>query len=279
MPLDTTEFDKRIAASMFSGTSGKDTYRGQGEAVMQLALEVVKTNFPDLVAKTHTKIVAAEPKSPGAYGEYTFAPFVGTDEIRLKRADRWSPAWSAREQGPGSAIPSSSSVNFTTQEVLDSVNTVLHEIYHGQSKGGMFRQGVKEAANLLSPEDLKKINELAVNKTNNFAASLFSMKDSHLDVEEFLANAFALTNMRDRKMIMPGSRSEEQLKTLDEIIAKVPNAKKFIDLQMQPNTPSLSAPPTGTLGAMLAKVDAFLNDYSVKETANGAKPGTPRKKD
>lgn len=279
MPLDTTEFDKRIKESYFSGVSGKDTYRGQSEAVMQLALEVVKANFPDIVAKTNTKIAAREPKSAGSYGEYEFSPFGGTDEIRLKKTGQWSPAWSAREQGPGSAIPSSSSVNFTTNEVLDSVNTVLHELYHGQSKGGMFRQGAKEAADLLTDADKKKINDLAQNKTNNFAASLFSMRDSGLDVEEFLANAFALTNMRDRKMIAPGSRSEEQLKTLDEIIAAVPNAKKFIELQMQPAIKSLSAPPEGTLGALLSKVDAFLNDYSVKQTSGGAKPSTPRKKD
>ena len=277
MPLDTTEFDKRIKESQFSGVSGKDTYRGQSEAVMQLALEVVKANFPDIVAKTNTKISAKEPKSSGSYGEYEFAPFAGTDEIRLKKAGQWSPAWSAREQGPGSAIPSSSSVNFTTQEVLDSVNTVLHELYHGQSKGGMFRQGAKEAADLLTAEDKQKINKLAVNNTNNFAASLFSMKDSGLDVEEFLANAFALTNMRDRKMIAPGTRSAEQLSTLEEIIREVPAAKKFIEMQMQPAINSLQGPATGTLGALISKVDAFLNDYSVKKTSDGAKPGTPNK--
>ena len=269
MPLDTTEFDKRIAASRYSNGNRV----GQGEAVMQLALEVVKTNFPDLVAKTNTKVVAAEPKSAGSYGEYEFAPFMGTDEIRLKRAGQWAPATSANTK------TGEQSVNFTAQEVLDSVNTVLHELYHGQSKGGMFRQGAKEAEGLLTEEDKKKINDLAQNKTNNFAASLFSMRDSGLDVEEFLANAFALTNMRDRKMIAPGSRSEQQLKTLDEIVAAVPAAKKFIELQMQPAIKSLSAPPEGTLGALLSKVDAFLNDYSVKETSGGAKPGTPKKKD
>jgi len=284
MPLDTTEFDKRIKASQFSNTDKTGSVTGQGEAVMQLALEVVKANFPDLVARTHSKVSSKRPEMPGADGEYRYGLLSGEfDGIRLKNAGRIYPA--VRRFVPSAESikqgkKPSDEVNFTTQEVMDSVETVLHEMYHGRSRAGFSNEGGKFSK--LTPEQAARANEIANLPDSGypqFGRRLSSMSESGLNEEEFMANADALLSMKERLRIPENSPTAQRLITLEKIISEVPEVAKFIAARREPNVPTLKEPPTGTLGAILSQIDAFLNDYSVKETAGGAKPGTPRKKE
>lgn len=284
MPLDTTEFDKRIAESKFSvdGATGRVT--GQGEAVMQLALEVVKANFPDLVARTHAKVSRKEPNTPGATGEYSYGLAAGeSDGIRLKNTQQWSPATRSfvpSPEGIKQGLKQREEVNFTTEEVMRGVETVLHEMYHGRSRAGFFNAGT--GFSKLTPEQAARVNEIANLSDSGypqFGRRLQSMSESGLNEEEFMANADALLSMKERLRIPEGSHTAQRLVTLEKIIAEVPEVAKFIAARREPNISTLKEPPQGTLGALLSQVDAFLNDYSVKETAGGAKPGTPKKKD
>jgi hypothetical protein len=284
MPLDTTEFDKRIAESKFSGTDKTGSVTGQGEAVMQLALEVVKANFPDLVARTHSKVSRKEPTSPGATGEYTYGLAAGeSDGIRLKNTGQWSPAarsFVPSPEGIKQGLKQRNEVNFTTQEVMAGVETVLHEMYHGRSRAGFFNAG--EEFSKLTPQQTARVNEIANLPESGypqFGRRLNSMNENYLNTEEFMANADALLSMKERLRIPEGSHTAQRLVTLEKIISEVPEVAKFIAARREPNVPTLKEPPQGTLGALLSKVDAFLNDYSVKETAGGAKPGTSKKKD
>lgn len=284
MPLDTTEFDKRIQESQFSGTGATGSVTGQGEAVMQLALEVVKANFPDLVAKTNSKVSSKEPAMRGALGEYTYSLAGGEGEgIRLKTADRIYPAvrrFVPSEEGKKQGLKQRDEINFTTNEVMDAVETVLHEMYHGRTRAGFFNQGA--GFSKLTPEQSARVNEIANLPESGypqFGRRLASMSPTSLQEEEFMANADALLAMKERLTLDPQSKPAQRLITLEKIIAEVPAVADFIGARRNPNVPTLSAPPQGTLGALLSKVDAFLNDYSVKETSGGAKPGTPRKKD
>lgn len=283
MPLDTTEFDKRIKESKFSvdGTTGRAS--GQGEAVMQLALEVVKANFPDLVARTHAKVSSKEPTTPGAQGEYSYGLAVGeADGIRLKNIQQWSPATRSfvpSAAGKAQGLKEREEVNFTTEEVMRGVEIVLHEMYHGRTRAGFFNTGT--GFSNLTAEQMTKVNQIANLPESGypqFGRRLNSMNENYLNTEEFMANADALLSMKERLQIPEGSASAQRLVTLEKIIAEVPEVAKFIAARREPNVPTLSAPPTGTLGAIISSVDAFLNDYSVKETSGGAKPGTPKKK-
>lgn len=284
MPLDTTEFDKRIKASQFSvdGTTGRAS--GQGEAVMQLALEVVKANFPDLVARTHAKVSGKEPTSPDATGEYSYGLMSGeADGIRLKNIGQWSPSTRSfvpSAAGKAQGLKERNEVNFTTEEVIRGVEIVLHEMYHGRTRAGFFNTGT--GFSNLTPEQKARVNEIANIPESGFpefGRRLYSMNENHLDEEEFMANADALLSMKERLRIPEGSHTAQRLVTLEKIIAEVPDVAKFIAARREPNVPTLKGPPTGTLGAILSSVDAFLNDYSVKQTSGGAKPGTPKKKD
>lgn len=281
MPLDTTEFDKRIQESKFS-TSGKTgTVVGQGEAVMQLALEVVKANFPDLVARTHAKISGEAPTYPGATGEYRYSLFSGEfDGIRLKDQGRIYPAvrkFTPSEEGKKQGLKPSEEVNFTTAEVLTGVETVLHEMYHGRSRAGFINEGAKFSN--LTPKQKQLLNSLAESGKVVFGKPFSSMNPDYLNEEEFMANADALLGMQERGLVMPGSQTQAKLNTLEEIIKQVPEAAAFIAARREPNIPTLKAPPEGTLGALIQSVIAAISDTSVKETAGGAKPGTPRKKE
>ena len=284
MPLDTTEFDKRIAASQFSNTGKVGTVTGQGEAVMQLALEVVKANFPDLVARTHAKVSSKEPSNPAATGEYTYGPFTGeSDGIRLRNTQQWSPATRSfvpSPEGIKQGLKQREEVSFTTEEVMAGVETVLHEMYHGRSRAGFFNAG--EGFSNLTKEQAAKANEIANLPDSGypqFGRRLSSMNESGLNEEEFMANADALLSMKERLRIPENSPTAQRLVTLEKIISEVPEVAKFIAARREPNVPTLKEPPQGTLGAILSQIDAFLNDYSVKETSGGAKPGTPKKKD
>lgn len=284
MPLDTTEFDKRIRDSQFSSTGVTGSVTGQGEAVMQLALEIVKANFPDLVAKTNAKVSAKQPTMPYADGEYSYSLAGGeSDGIRLKNKDRVYPAtrrFVPSEEGKKQGLKPRDEVNFTTYEVMDAVETVLHEMYHGRTRAGFFNAG--DAFSKLTPEQASRVNEIANIPESGypqFGRRLASMNPEYLQTEEFMANADALLSMKERLRLPPEGKSAQRLVTLEKIIAEVPAVADFIAARRQPNVPTLSAPPEGTLGALLSKVDAFLNDYSVKETSGGAKPNTPKKKD
>ncbi len=280
MPLDTSEFDKRIEKSKFSGEGATTKFSGQGEAVMQVALEVVKANFPDLVARTHTKVKAEEP--PGSYsgvlGQYEYGLLTGDGGIKLTNADRISPAtYSSEPKSPKSGLKPRSEVNFTTADVLRATETVLHEMYHGRSRAGFFNEGHNYSK--LTPQQKVVINKIANAENAGFAKPLNTMNPEYLDEEEFMANADALLSMKERGLVFPGTSSEKRLATLQQIISTVPEAAAYIGARRQPNIPTLKAPASGTLGAIIREVDAMLNDYSVKETAGGAKPGTPRKKE
>lgn len=279
MPLDTTEFDKRIAETRYSVPSydGKRTYTGQQEAVMQMALEVVKANFPDLIAKTHSKVSAKEPSHPGASGEYIYGLLSGeSDGIRLSNADNISPAFMAStDSKTGKRLREK--VNFTTEDVLRGAETVLHEMYHARSRAGYFNAGGNFSD--LTPEQKARVNEIAQNPYKSgspFGRPLNSMFSQRMNEEEFMANASALLDMKERGLIMEGTDSAKRLHTLEMIMFDDPAVVKYIGARRDPNIRTLSAPPTGTLGAILSAIDAAINDYSVKETSGGAKPGTPR---
>lgn len=280
MPLDTTEFDKRIAESRFSETRADGTASGQGEAVMQLALEVVKANFPDLVARTHTKVRAEKP-SPGARGEYSYGPFTGDGGIRLAENQQWFPAFSSFEPSPSAAAigrKPASSVNITTEEVLRGVETVLHEMHHARSRAGFFNAGGSFSS--LTPEQRARINELAQVPDSGypqFGVPFASMRPEVLHEEEFMANADALLNMKERGLIPEKGITAGRMRTLENIMKEVPEVAAYIGARREPSIPTLSAPPSGTLGSIIATVDAFLNDYSVMKTSDNAKPGTRRK--
>jgi hypothetical protein len=284
MPLDTTEFDKRIRESQFTGTGATGSVTGQGEAVMQLALEIVKANFPDLVARTHSKVSSKEPTTRGATGEYSYGLAVGeSDGIRLKNIDRMYPAtrrFVPSEDGKKQGLKPRDEVNFTTEEVMRGVETVLHEMYHGRSRAGFFNAGA--GFSNLTSEQSARVNEIANLPDSGypqFGSRLLSMSPDRLNEEEFMANADALLSMRERLRIPENSPTAHRLVTLEKIISEVPEVAKFIGARREPNIATLQEPPTGTLGALLSQVDAFLNDYRVKETSGGAKPNTPKKKD
>jgi len=281
MPLDTTEFDKRIAESRFSiyGETGKVT--GQGEAVMQLALEVVKANFPDVVAKTHAKILAKPPTNPAAWGEYSYSPVFGDQGIRLKNTGRVYPAvrsFVPSEKGVKQGLKSSEEVNFTTEEVLRGVETILHEISHARTRAGFFNQG--DSYSKLTNEQRARVNEIST--LDDFGAPQFgrrlaSMSPEFFNEEEFIANADALLHMKERKLIPAGSETAQRLMTLEKIIEEVPGVEAFIAARRNANVPTLKEPPQGTLGAIISAIDAMFNDYSVKKTSDGDKPRTRRK--
>jgi len=281
MPLDTSEFDKRIAESRYSVQSydGKRTNTGQGEATLQVAMEIVKTVFPDLIAKTHSKVSAKEPRTPGATGEYSYSLAGGEgDGIRLKNADRIYPAMRRVDAKPGTDAKSYSEVNFTTDQVMEGVNTVLHEMYHARTRAGFINEGA--ATSKLTPEQMKRVNDMAQAPESGypqFGSPFASMFSDTMNEEEFMANADALLSMKERGLrVSPESRTAGRMVTLQRIMQEIPEVAAYIESRRQPNIPSLKAPPTGTLGAIISNIDAFLNDYSVKETSGGAKPGTPR---
>lgn len=281
MPLDTTEFDKRIAASRFSGSSPVGTYEGQGEAVMQLALEIVKANFPDLVARTHSKVSGKTPDSPGASGEYAYSLIGGSEGIKLANVDSISPAtrrFIPSEKGKKQGLKQREEINFDAEEVMRGVETVLHEMYHARSRAGFFNAGYGYSE--LTPEQKKQINHLATDPGKQRFVSgrtLNSMNPDYLNEEEFMANADALLSMKERLRIPEGSYTERRLRTLEMIMQEVPGVAEYIGARREPNIPTLKAPPTGTLGSIISTIDAILNDYSVKKTDGGAKPGTRRK--
>lgn len=281
MPLDTSEFDKRIAESRYSVPSydGKRITTGQGEATLQVAMEIVKTVFPDLIAKTHSKVSAKEPRTPGATGEYSYSLAGGEgDGIRLKNADRIYPAMRRVDAKPGTDAKSYQEVNFTTDEVMESVDTILHEMFHARTRAGFFNAG--NATSKLTPEQLQRVNDMAqapdfgVPRTG---APFHSVFGNTLNEEEFMANADALLHMQERGLrVSPNSRTAGKMITLQRIMQEIPEVAAYIESRRNPNVPSLKAPPTGTLGSILSAIDAAINDYSVKETSGGAKPGTPR---
>lgn len=261
MPLDTTEFDKRIEES--KGT----TARGlpyQGEAVMQLALEVVKATFPDLVQRTHAKVSAKKPDAP-ARGSYSYGIFSGSqDGIKLANTGRWSPAVTTAEDGKSYS-------NFTTSEVLQGVETVLHEMYHARTKAGFFRRGGEEAEALMTPELSKKLNQAL---SGSFASL---SPNGPLDMEEMMAGASAILDMRDRGLVMEGSRTSQRLAALDAAIKESPVLEKIIGAQRDPDIASFKGAPRADLGTLLQSIATMFTDTSVKETRGGVPPGTRRK--
>lgn len=281
MPLDLTEYIKSFKPPYSGETyNAKSTFVADPSALQKTMLEVIKVQFPDYIAASNAKV-----KGDALYnnnrGEYTLQPFAGKEEIRFEpfrgRYGSTAVTYTPTEKGKKQGVKESSQVDFTTPELLEAVNVFLHEAYHARSQGGwrgdrsvaMNSSGVTEA-------DLKKTNEIARPKDAFDLGSLYSMKKGYLDIEEFMANAVSLLDMKAKNMIPEGTKNEAQLQTVEKIMQEVPAMAKFIESQRTPEIKSLRAPAEGTLGSILQSI--FGGPSQVMETRGGVPPGTPRLK-
>jgi hypothetical protein len=128
-------------------------------------------------------------------------------------------------------------VNFSTTEVMDQVNTILHELVHAQGSGGW--RG-PQAHKVLKDLGIGEKEVAAINK--KFSAPytpFFSSRPDFLDVEEFIANAIPLQEMAKRKMLPEAGRLAAGAKALEEIIQEVPQVQQLIDAMNRRDVPTL----------------------------------------
>lgn len=234
-------------------SDGKGTYTVSSDDAIKLALQVVQQIFPDYTQKISPKISEKEPQDWKSTAEYfPLGNSIAFDTRKM--AGAIYPSTSVKK------VPGKSpdvQINFTTDEVLENVNTLLHELYHARGGGGWTAQGRNSAEKLSGvTEEMKRdVNTMA--RSDQFGVgNLYSMKEGYLDTEEFLANAVSLLDMRDRKVIPEKGPLREKLRTVEGIIEKYPQMGAYIENQRQPDIPSLKsgAPEPGTLGALLETV-------------------------
>lgn len=257
MPVDLTEYIARFRPTQSGVTSGNvSTYKLDPDALEKTALEVVRTLFPDYIKAGSSKMVAEEPAGKDN-ATYTWSPFAkNPEEIRIaKMQGRYGNSagtYTPTEKGISQGRKPEAFVDFNVQEVMSMANTLLHEMYHDRSKAGA--RGDRKLSMEVSgvtPEDLQKTNKLARPKDAFDPGALYSMNESGLNIEEFLANAVPLLDMRDRNAVPEKSRSAAQLRTVEQIMTEIPSMAKFIESQRTPEIKSLKAPETPVIAQIL----------------------------
>lgn len=244
MASDLSEYVKRFEPPVKGETyNGVSTYVTDPNALDRLAVDLVQKLFPNYISAGSAKFSAKEPEG-SENGTYTWGPFSGAEEIRIAklrgRYGNGATTFTPTEKGIKQGRKPEGIVDFNIQEVAGQVNLLLHELYHDRSKAG--GRGDRKATMELfgvTPDHLQRANKIAMPEDSYDPGTLFSMKKSGLDVEEFLANAVSLLDMKDKGLIPEQSRVAAQLSTVEKIMAEIPQMGKFINAQRQPEMPTM----------------------------------------
>lgn len=254
--IDWSPLLGKLSPSMDARGSGEPgTYQTTDDDAIKLALMVVQSIFPDYTQKISPKISPNQPSRWRSIAEYY--PLGNSISFNpQKMAGQWSPSTSVFVPDDPKK-PSRTQINFTTDEVLTNVNTILHELYHARGVGGWAAHGRRDAEKLsgVTPEMKKDVAKMATSDPFG-VGNLYSLNGQYLDSEEFLANAVSLLDMKQRGAIPEKGPLTEKLRTVEKIIEKYPQMGAFIENQRQPDIPSLQsgAPEPGTLGSMLEAI-------------------------
>jgi hypothetical protein len=259
-PKRTPDFSalEEVLGARDSVTAGKSgSYSTYNNDATKLALEVVKNIFPDYLRNNSVKVRGESTRNYGSIADYSLLGHdINIDPDKMQ--GKWSPSTSQSFPSDPKK-PKEVRVNFTTTEVLENVNTLLHELYHSRTGGGWTAGKDRTAAmkqHGISDEILKEAAKMAYEGTADFSSGLYSMKKDYLDVEEFLANAVTMTDMKQRNVFPEAGTLTGKMKTLEAIVAKFPQIGQLIENQRSPDIPTLKsgAPEPGTLGAMLEAI-------------------------
>jgi hypothetical protein len=193
----------------------------------------IEANFPNALKASKGEVVV-QPLGPGVRGDYS--PLSGKIRISPRALKgTYGPAVTVYRDKTGKEA--SQKVEFTTEDIMEAANTMLHELYHGASNGGF-----KAVGPVLSPEAAAKVNSMQQRK--DFTKQPFtSVNTNSFDSEEFMANASALLQLAQAGAIVDGSVNSKQLANLKDIMQNVPEVKQFIDARLRPELPSIKPVP------------------------------------
>ena len=259
MPVDFTGLLETLDSGDRISADAKGTWIGRDKEALKSAVSVVQAVFPDYIQKNSVKISAGSPQTYNSIADYSLLGH----SIRVnpeKVAGAIYPSvgqYVPTEAGLKAGKKAHNDINFTTDEVMTNVNTLLHEFYHSRTGGGWAAPDriAAEKQFGITDEIKKDVAKMATSDPFN-AGNLYSIRPEYLDTEEFLANAVSLMDMRDRKIMPERGGLAEKLQTIDSIVQKYPQMGKFIENQRQPDIPSLKsgAPEPGTLGSFIESI-------------------------
>lgn len=205
-------------------------------ALAKVVVEVIKVNFPQALSTSDAKIDPTGTKDYKNTAEYDW--WQNKININPDRTLQGRYGTSVGQTFDASGKKTYEQVNFTAQDVMESVNVLLHELYHSRSKAG-YRGASKErvASYGLTSEKLAKVNELQQDPYNY--GSFSSINTRSFDQEEFLANADAILKLKSIGGIVAGSPTDNQYATLQKILKQVPEVQKLIDAYERPDVPEI----------------------------------------
>lgn len=266
MPIDWSGLEEVLQSRDQVSPVQKSAYRTTGGTYVttdrdaaKLAVDVVRNLFPDYI-KDNTAKISAGPTRDARQNAIADYSLLGHNIVidPTKLAGRWSP--SVSQFFPDDKKKSKEvQVNFTTEEVLTNVNTLLHELYHARTGGGWTQSKVRSKAEKdlkITPEMQKDIAKMASSDPYNMGSALYSIRPDSLDTEEFMANAVTLTDMKQRGALPETGRLREKMRTIEEIVAKYPQIGTYIENQRQPEAEAKKKQPPepGSLGAIIETI-------------------------
>ena len=241
MPTDLTKLTK-LAGSPTAGQLGSEqnpagAWVQDPAAMAKIIAEVIKVNFPQVLS-TSAQISKAAPPDRNSLGDFNPT----TKNIRLAPSTYSGSATTFYDK---SGKQTDQQVGFTTEDVMSSVNLLLHELVHARSARNLTSSKL-DSQYKISPEKQDKINTLQ--RLPDPSYQFLSVDPNKLNIEEFLANADSISKLGAIGGIVENSALSRQQKTLQNIIKQVPEVKKLIDSYSNPET-AATLPSSKDLGA------------------------------
>ena len=208
--------DLTPALRMSSPDTSGNLYRDPS-GLQRTILAVVQAQFPQLLSGTNTTVSSSPPSQYSVRGSFN------TDTRELKLADFYgsqgNTAW---------ATKTSQGASFTTADVMDAVNVILHEGSHAQRKtpASTYFKGIPET---------EQARAAKIGSGDAFGY-LPSIRPDKLTPEELVANAYAITQMKQKGMVVPGSQTAIQSELLDKMFKEVPALQEATTKALQEST-------------------------------------------
>lgn len=230
MPLDTKDYEKDISHEVIKSQKGGDVILHRN-ADTELALQIIKANFPDYIEKSPAKLVRGTPQNPDANAD--FDPF--TKEIRLDYGATPSERKGKIED----------TRTFSTESVIGRTLTLMHEIYHSREV-----PTASQASKFFSDSG-KSILEDA--KKSEFPSS------GDLSMHEFLATATTIKRVERAGINLDNTHYGKYSSSLKRMEKQYPGLSKFLATMEQPE---IAAPKDPNV---LDKIKSLFKEEPVKK--------------